>query len=87
MSFTSSNWKPTSTVMINLVIKLCCVNEAQSCAFMYLYSVGPWSDVLEDTCSSGLVHILHTENLLLKHCQTQLKTQDATGGPTYFYCK
>lgn len=44
---------------------LCCVNEAQSCAaFVYLYSVGPWSDVLQDARKSGLVQVLHTENLL-----------------------
>lgn len=46
-------------------MKLCRVHEAQSCgAFMYLNSVGPWSDVPEDACSSGLVHVLHTVNLL-----------------------
>lgn len=46
------------------VMKLRLVHEAPSCAaFTYLDSVGPRSDVLKDACSSGLVHILHTENL------------------------
>lgn len=31
---------------------------------MYLYSVGPWSDVLKDACCSELDHVLHTVDLL-----------------------
>lgn len=42
-----------------LVITVCCINDAQPCdAFMYLYNVGPWSDVLENAGSSGLVRVL-----------------------------
>lgn len=38
--------------------------SVNSVVFKYLNSVGPLSDVLEDACSSGLVHILHRDDLL-----------------------